>query len=108
MNDLRYHSRRVCSLFELKAGLMSPFLSRIPFLHNSYVQRLHSQHSDLKGFIGRLKMNFFSKPGRPDGSKYANAIQQSRLRGNTQRSTADALGISLSTVKRYWGRCIVE
>ena len=53
-------------------------------------------------------MNFSSKPGRPDGSKYANAIQQSRLRGNTQRSTADALGISLSTVKRYWGRCIVE
>ncbi|QCG47607.1 sigma-70 family RNA polymerase sigma factor [Aeromonas schubertii] len=48
------------------------------------------------------------KPGRPKGSHFANAIQQCRLLGMTQANTATALNISISTVKRYWSRCVIE
>ncbi|QJT18116.1 sigma-70 family RNA polymerase sigma factor [Aeromonas sp. 1805] len=48
------------------------------------------------------------KSGRPKGSHVANAIQQCRHLGMTQANTAIALNISISTVKRYWSRCVIE
>lgn len=43
------------------------------------------------------------KPGRPAGQSPAVAhVQRCRERGFTQRETATATGLSLSTVKRYW------
>lgn len=42
------------------------------------------------------------KPGRPPATKTAAAVQRCRAQGLSQSQTANAAGLSLSTVKRYW------
>lgn len=40
--------------------------------------------------------------GRPEGSKYSHLIQSEKAKHYSQSKVAKILGISISTVKRYW------
>ncbi|MGK4088968.1 helix-turn-helix domain-containing protein [Enterobacter hormaechei] len=40
--------------------------------------------------------------GRPEGSKYSYLIQNEKAKHYSQSKVAKILGISISTVKRYW------
>ncbi|AUV25346.1 sigma-70 family RNA polymerase sigma factor [Yersinia enterocolitica] len=40
--------------------------------------------------------------GRPEGSKYFPLIQNEKAKHYSQSKVAKILGISISTVKRYW------
>ncbi|WP_370553638.1 sigma-70 family RNA polymerase sigma factor [Edwardsiella tarda] len=44
--------------------------------------------------------------GRPEGSKYFVLIQNEKKKRLSQSKVAKTLGISLSTVKRYWANGI--
>ncbi|HGH5977230.1 TPA: sigma-70 family RNA polymerase sigma factor [Kluyvera georgiana] len=44
--------------------------------------------------------------GRPEGSKYFFLIQNEKKKRLSQSKVAKTLGISLSTVKRYWANGI--
>lgn len=46
--------------------------------------------------------------GRPNGSKYNNLIQKLKSQGYKQKEVAEILDISISTVKRYWNKTIIE
>lgn len=51
-------------------------------------------------------INSKKTPGRPEGSKYFVLIQNEKKKRLSQSKVAKTLGISLSTVKRYWANGI--
>ncbi|EJT4821480.1 sigma-70 family RNA polymerase sigma factor [Citrobacter freundii] len=52
------------------------------------------------------RINSKKTPGRPEGSKYFVLIQNEKKKRLSQSKVAKTLGISLSTVKRYWANGI--
>ncbi|EET1434983.1 TPA: winged helix-turn-helix transcriptional regulator [Escherichia coli] len=52
------------------------------------------------------RINSKKTPGRTEGSKYFVLIQNEKKKRLSQSKIANILGISLSTVKRYWANGI--
>lgn len=46
------------------------------------------------------------KRGRPFADKTTSLVQELKARGNTQRRTAEAMGVDIRTVQRHWNRSV--
>ncbi|HFQ4951575.1 TPA: recombinase family protein, partial [Vibrio vulnificus] len=46
--------------------------------------------------------------GRPEAISTTQKVQECRVRGLSQSKTANALGISIPTVKRHWNKRLTE